>query len=225
MCTYSRMSTASCRTTRQSLVPARTFSCLAGCRTGRLHASANSTRRRRQGQAAGWPVSSRHMGSRRREIARCASWTPRRRHWRQRPADKTVLTTCRRPIVISLYVVAVARSLLLTDSQLDLYTGTRSTPLARSLSALTVQLRAVPRHNPPGYNPLPLRSESPVQSQGRLNQQNHTSPTWKLNFRIGGRKPPDITSGSEPPVRGLYPGGVYVRQSWNLAFRIRTPFL
>jgi len=44
-------------------------------------------------------------------------------------------------------------------------------------------------HNPP-------RSESPVQWQGRIKPtgSHHTSQTWKLNFRIGGHKPP----GSEP---------------------------
>jgi len=48
---------------------------------------------------------------------------------------------------------------------------------------------------------------------------------WKLNFRIGGRKPlghnplvqNPLTGGSEPG--GLCPGGLYARQSWNLAFK------
>jgi len=54
-------------------------------------------------------------------------------------------------------------------------------------------------HNPLGHNPP--RSESPVQWQGRI------KPTQ------------NDTGGSEP---GGYVWGVYVRQSWNLAFR--TPF-
>jgi len=37
---------------------------------------------------------------------------------------------------------------------------------------------------------------------------------WKLNFRIGGRKPP----GHNPWFRGFWTRG-YVRQSWNLAFK------
>jgi len=47
---------------------------------------------------------------------------------------------------------------------------------------------------------------------------------WKLDFRIGGRKTPGhnplvqnpLLGGSEP---GGYVRGVYVRQSWNLAFK------
>ena len=42
---------------------------------------------------------------------------------------------------------------------------------------------------------------------------------WKLNFRIGGRKPPDITPWFRTPDRGVLKQevmfGVYVRQSWN----------
>jgi len=41
---------------------------------------------------------------------------------------------------------------------------------------------------------------------------------WKLNFRIGGRKPPDITPFQNPLSGGSEPGGyvrgVYVHQSW-----------
>jgi len=51
-------------------------------------------------------------------------------------------------------------------------------------------------HNPPGQN---------IRSVARLDKtQNHTSPTWKLNFGIGRRKPP----GSEPPIRGFWTRGL-----------------
>jgi len=57
----------------------------------------------------------------------------------------------------------------------------------------------------PRWPDIPPRSESPVQWQGRINPQNHTSPTWKLNFRTGGRKPPGhnpwlCPGGLRPPV-------------------------
>jgi len=46
----------------------------------------------------------------------------------------------------------------------------------------------------------------------------------KLNFRIGGRKPPGHNPlVQNPPVRRFWTrglcSGVYVRQSWNLAFK------
>jgi len=56
-------------------------------------------------------------------------------------------------------------------------------------------------HNPPGHNHS--RSESPVQWQGRIKTQNHTSPIWKLNFRIGGRKPPGHNPLVQDPMLGL----------------------
>jgi len=74
-----------------------------------------------------------------------------------------------------------------------------------------------------GHNPPPRLGQNPLFSdKAGYNPQNHTSPTWKLNSRTGGhrllrlvQKPPD-KGGSEPG--GLCPG-VYVHQSWNLAFR------
>jgi len=48
---------------------------------------------------------------------------------------------------------------------------------------------------PPGHNPwvrVPRSVARPDKTHAQK-WQNHTSPTWKLNFRIGGRKPPNIT--------------------------------
>ena len=68
-----------------------------------------------------------------------------------------------------------------------------------------------------GHNCPPVRIPHSVARPDKNHRITHTLPTWKLNFRIGRRKPPDIT-----PCHGVLNQGVYIRQSWNLAFR--TPF-
>jgi len=89
------------------------------------------------------------------------------------------------------------------------------------------------KHKPPGHNPLGLGQNRTDETPGHKPQVRTTCRIrtqctmsfyvtvkrvrfWKLNFRIGGRKTPDITPGFR--TSGLCPG-VYVRQSWNLAFK------
>ena len=62
------------------------------------------------------------------------------------------------------------------------------------------------RTKPPGHNPIEL--EHNVRCRFLLQERGF----WKLNFRIGRRKPPDITPWFRTPL-----SGVYVRQFWNLA--------
>jgi len=56
------------------------------------------------------------------------------------------------------------------------------------------------------------------------NPQNHTSPTWKLNFRVGERTPPDITPWFRTPWQGILLSG-YVRgvRSRVLKFSFQNP--
>jgi len=59
-------------------------------------------------------------------------------------------------------------------------------------------------HNPP---PCRIRTQCTMSFYGMLQERGF----WKPNFRIGGRKPPDITHGSEPPCKGGSEPGGYVR--------------
>ena len=94
-------------------------------------------------------------------------------------------------------------------------------------------------HNPPDITPP--GQNAPVSGKAGRNLQDITplgqNPQytmynvvlcyrnfWKLNFRIGGRKPPGRNPWFRTPWQGGsesggYVRGVYIRQSWNLAFK------
>jgi len=78
-------------------------------------------------------------------------------------------------------------------------------------------------HNSPD---IPPYVRIPVQWQGRIKptESHITSSTWKLNFRIGGRKPPDITpwfrTWQGVLNQGVMPGGL---RPPSLKFSFQNP--
>ena len=56
------------------------------------------------------------------------------------------------------------------------------------------------RTKPPGHNPLGLNLPAELEHNVRCRFMLHERGFWKLNFRIGGRKPQDITPWLRTPL-------------------------